>query len=768
MAYPINVAFVWHFHQPYYKDNFSNKFLMPWTRLHATKDYYFMPNLVNNFPDIHCTFNFSPSLLTQINDYIINYKSGDLDTFLKISNTNILDISIDEKIFIINNFFPSCASSNNFLKRSKHFYALYLRLYNNKNIHLMSEEDKLDLFSNQDLIDIIVLFNLLWIDPLSIETDEFLLSLKQKDSHFTEKEKEKLINDKIPAIMGKIIPILHNLIDNQQIELSGSPFYHPILPLLCDTNTANFNAQGLILPSPPFKHPEDADYQIKNSINYFNDNLNYKINGLWPSEGSVSEKAVSIIIDNKIKWIASDEEILGNSIGLNLTNANNRNILFKPYVIKRENGNVYIIFRDKILSDLIGFKYYNYNAKEAALDLINNIKNVAINIGNDNKNGLSIISIILDGENAWEYYENNALDFFNYLYDGLSKEKLINTVTVSEHIKHLEEDNNINSSSYEFKNIKWNDIANHDFKQVYNIPIIYPGSWINHDFRIWIGHEEDNKSWEILLKTRDFLENIKTKLDPEKLKKAWEQIYIAEGSDYNWWYGDDRSSGIDDQYDELYRTHLSNVYRFVDESIPDEYFIPILSSKKSVNPNLDAVSFIDPSIDGLIDNYYEWLGSAVYFPGIIGGKAMAHVNRFIKSVHYGFNASNIFFRIDFFKKNINNLIDKETIINFINPLNYKIYNEFFKNNNDAALQGLSYLINTAENKQDSINAGFKEVLELSLPLSTLNLNPLDMVQFFIILTFKNNMLVEIERIPANGYFEVRVPDKNFEILNWLV
>ena len=250
--------------------------------------------------------------------------------------------------------------------------------------------------------------NLLWTDPLSIENDQFLFNLKKKDLNFTEKEKATFINEKIPEIINKIIPIFKELTDKGQIEISASPFYHPILPLLCDTSVANFSSPNLILPPKPFVHPEDADHQTKSSIDFFKDKLNYKIQGLWPSEGAVSEKAASLVIKNKIKWIASDEDILGSSIGMDLSRLDNRRILYKPYVLKRGNDYVYIIFRDRQLSDLIGFKYSNYNPEQAALDLINNIKNIAVSIGNDNKNSVAIVSIVLDGENAWEYYENNV------------------------------------------------------------------------------------------------------------------------------------------------------------------------------------------------------------------------------------------------------------------------------------------------------------------------------------------------------------------------
>jgi alpha-amylase/alpha-mannosidase (GH57 family) len=869
MDYPLNVAFIWHFHQPYYKDNYTNEYLMPWTRLHGTKDYLYMAQLVKNFPDIKCTFNYSPSLLTQLKDYSDNFENASLDIFLRISKTKAAELSAEDKIFIINKFFSACRSSDNFIKKSKHFYELSL-LLSNQNPDLIQDTDRINLFSEQDYTDIIVLFNLLWIDPLSILNDKFLNGLKTKDYNFTEEEKGKLINIKIPEILKKFIPAIQELINNKQIELSGSPFYHPILPLLCDTGIATFSNPNISLPKNVFRHSEDAEIQIKKSIEYFNDELNYNLKGMWPSEGSVSENAVNLMIDNKLKWIATDEDILANSIGINLNNIQNRKFLYRPYIIKRNGGFLYIFFRDRSISDLVGFKYANYDPKQAAAELINYIKNIHVTIQDINEKGYGIVSIILDGENAWEYYRNNALDFFNYLYEGLSKEKSIKTVTISEYLESIENEsgseindknfnkssnnsdtgnnnnetsnnnnetavkkiaknintntnNNVkingNNNSYsaeDIEDIKWNSANDYDFNKLYNIPLIYPGSWIDHNFNIWIGDDEDNKSWDLLSKTRDWLVNLKdTAIKENDFKKAWEQIYVAEGSDYNWWYGDDRTSGIDDEYDALYRTHLSNIYRILDKPIPDEYFIPIFKGKQEVKPSIQMVCFINPTINGYIDNYFEWLGSAVYFPALTSGKAMAHSNRYIRSIRCGFNKSNMFFRIDFFKKHIENLKDKEFIINFLKPNNFKIINEFKSGNNsinvssndlnnlnnnnnninngayaanstgknnstgdgadnddnDNGNNGIisvnSYMIDNFGNKHD-IQGSFANVLELSVPLSYLNINADENIQFYANLSFQNNSLYEIERIPVAGYFDESIPNKNYEIINWIV
>ena len=778
--------------------------LMPWTRLHATKDYYYMGALLKNYPEIRATFNYSPSLLRQLEDYTGNYDTLlKNEEFLSISDGKISELSLEDKLFIIEKFFPACSSSNNFIEKSARFKQLYTRL---KTAEGGGLEEKAGLFDAQDYLDIIVLFNLMWFDPVSIAEDEFLTALKNKDKRFTEEEKDRLIKEKIPQVLNKILPLITELAKKGQIELSASPYYHPILPLLCDTDIADFH-DGIKLPAP-FRHPEDADYHIKSALDYFGGKLKYKVNGMWPSEGSVSEKALKLFIDNDINWVATDEEILENSIGTNLKDLRLRKLLYRPYIIKRNGKFLYIFFRDKTISDLIGFKYSNYQPKAAAEDLINNLKNIALSLQNYDKNGLFVVPIILDGENAWEYYKNNAYDFFNYLYESLTKNsKIIKTLTVSDYIKKTEEtlkitDAESESGAFEngktgikikqFFDIKWNadpDKSNEfDYSKIYNIPMIYPGSWINHNFRIWIGDKEDNRAWDILSKTRDHLLQKEKKAYADKngitapamkengrvadFKAAWEQIFIAEGSDYNWWYGEDRTSGIDEEYDFLYRTHLINVYKFLNETPPDEYFIPLLEGKKAVKPNLDIVSYIYPEIDGIADNYFEWLGSAVFFPSILSGKAMAHTNRFIRKMQYGFNEDNFFMRFDFFEKDYSELIGKVLIIKFINTSENEVKVEFNQNNALNLLLNSPYIKNgrsaAKHNTSNILKAAYNKILELSVKTFALGVTPNNSIDFYAILTYKDNPLVEIERFPVSGYFETTVPDSDFEIVNWIV
>ncbi len=790
---PVNVLFIWHFHQPYYRDNYTGEFLMPWTGLHATKDYYFMCAMIKKHPGIRATLNFSPSLLSQLEYYDKNYQDVlKNERFLSISNKKITELSIEDKLFIMDKFLPPCAMSNNFLEKSPRFKGLYERYKQASSKGDLGGEDATLIFSTQEYLDIIILFNLLWIDPVSIESDDFLKFLKSKGRNFSESERDVLIREKIPGIINKIIPLLNELTASGQVELSGSPFYHPIIPLLCDTNIALFHDK-INLPAR-FNHPEDADRQIKSSINYFKEKLNYDLKGMWPSEGSIGEKAASLFIENKIKWIATDEDILANSIGVDLSDLANRGLLYKPYVIKREHGYLYIFFRDRGLSDMIGFKYFNFSPDEAAEDLINNIKNIYVSLQKYNTMGISAIPIILDGENAWGYFKNNGYEFFDAVYKRLEENSdAIKTLTVSEYLNKLEntlnidynQANNNGNYNYDFKDIQFKNIKmeNYFCGNIYNISTVYPGSWINHDFKIWIGDEEDNKAWDLLLRTRDYLSGIAGNEEPEKtdpaLKSAWEQIYIAEGSDYNWWYGEDRTSGMDEEFDNLYRTHLINVFNFLNKPVPDDYNVPIMKGERTARMALDMVSFINPVMDGFVKNYFEWMGSAVYFPKTAAGKTMAHTRRLIKSFYFGFNESTLFIRYDILKTGFIDIESKMLRIDFINPAGYALEINFDGKDDDGFIKisgslttphkgAVDIKVNTDNNPINLISIFFKNVLEISIPLNLLNINPLTTIDFYSILTLKDNPLVEIERLPVIGYFESVVPDKKFEFHNWMV
>ena len=595
-------------HQPYYKDALSGYYRLPWVRLHGTKDYLDMVEILKDFPSVRQNFNLVPSLLEQL----IDYSEGNAkDLYLEISRKNAKELSEDDKIFILENFF--LAHWENMIKPFPRYYELLVK----RGTHLIKSDltRAIKYFTDSDFLDLQVFFNLCWIDPLFREKDPFLRMLTHKGHDFSEEEKALLLEKQL-EILKRIIPTYREMASGGQVELSFSPFYHPILPLLCDTDSARVAMPNVRLPRQRFTHPDDADAQIKMGIEYFEKVFGFRPAGMWPSEGSVSEEVVRIASRHGVRWLATDEGILSNSLARRLRDnaggLTEPNLLYKAYMFE----GVSLVFRDHVISDLLGFVYSQWDPKKAAEDLISRLRAIRNSLRAD---APRLISIILDGENAWEHYKNDGRDFFLYLYEGLAKEDSIKTTTVSSFINK--------------------------FGGGERLEHVFPGSWINSNFGIWLGHEEDNLAWDYLAETRDKLQDMERQNASLDTTDAWKAIYVAEGSDWNWWYGDEHSTETQEDFDELFRFNLMKVFKVAGREVPAELFVPILRFDRGVSPTLMIRGFIKPKIDGLVSSYYEWYQGAQLDVKKSGG-SMHKSESLISTVFYGFNKDTLFLRID--------------------------------------------------------------------------------------------------------------------------
>ncbi len=542
----LNIAFIWHMHQPFYKDTVSEKYLMPWVRLHGVKDYFPMAALIENYENIKVVFNMVPCLVEQINDYVYNDAT---DILLDLTLKKSSQLTADDKLEILNNFFRV-----NF-KRAIEPNARYAELLVKRGVGKISVtalSNAAKKFSAKDFLDLQVLFNLSWFHSISVGDDINLKDLIEKGSSYTEQDKEYVIL-KQKEILAQIIPLYKRLQDNHKIEITTTPYYHPILPLLCDTRISKTSSPAMPMPTKRFAHPEDAEWHVREAIKYHTQQFGQAPRGMWPAEGSVSNEALDLLIANGIDWIAADEDILFNSLSLHdrkykYLGTFDRRLIYQPYKLKRGSKSICIIFRDKNLSDMISFSYNSWDPVQAAEDLLGHFKRISDNLRRDTDRGLA--TIVMDGENAWEYYKDNGIQFFETLYSNLDRKGLgIETSTISEYL------------------------AIEPPKKV--LPEVFPGSWINHNFDIWIGEEQDNLSWDYLSKVRQDLNKFtrefhrKSKIEGLDMQKAWRELYIAEGSDWNWWYGGKLGSSNDNPFDKLYRMHLKNVYKLLKKPIPD-------------------------------------------------------------------------------------------------------------------------------------------------------------------------------------------------------
>ncbi|MBI4716130.1 MAG: glycoside hydrolase, partial [Nitrospirae bacterium] len=397
---PLHIAFVWHMHQPYYKDVVTGKFILPWVRLHGIKDYYDMAAILEDYPAVHQTFNLVPSLMEQIQDYLRGVK----DEYQEMTLKPAADLTPTERIFVLRNFFALNWDQMVFP------HPRYRDLLEKRG-HDGSEkamERAARRFSTQDLLDLQVWFNLSWFDPLFKDGDPLLRELIRKGTDFTEEEKTAVMEKQL-EVLGMILPEYRKLAERGQIEVTASPYYHPILPLLCDTQIARVALPGLPLPKQRFRQPDDARTQIQKAVAFHKSVFGVLPAGMWPSEGSVSEEILPMLTEAGIRWIATDEEILARSLDVHFHRGLGEGgavpePLYHPYLLERDNRSLAIIFRDHQLSDLIGFVYSKWDPVKAAEDLIGRLHRIRTDLSGHSDPPL--VSIILDGENAWEYYRN--------------------------------------------------------------------------------------------------------------------------------------------------------------------------------------------------------------------------------------------------------------------------------------------------------------------------------------------------------------------------
>jgi alpha-amylase/alpha-mannosidase (GH57 family) len=499
-----------------------------------------MAALVDRFDGMKATFNLVPSLLEQINDYVHNSAT---DTFLDATRKSPGDLMFQDKVFILNNFFH--VNFKHFIEPNARYSELLIKK-GVKPLFGTALKNTVKSFSDSDFLDLQVLFNMAWFHSISVESDANLKRLVEKKKGYSQADKDYVIA-KQKEIMGCIIPLYKRLQDEGKIEITTTPFYHPILPLLCNTSIANISSPGMEVPRK-FSHPEDALWHIDEAIKYHTGQFGSPPRGMWPSEGSVSDKTIELAISKGIKWIATDEDILFNTLSFydrkyKSAEFFDRRIIYRPYKINSSGGSLNVIFRDKNLSDMISFSYNSWNGHDAAWDLIGHLNTTAHNLRRDTDRGL--LTIVMDGENAWEYYEDNGRLFFETLYANLDRQENLCSTTITDYINLEPPKKTLNN--------------------------IFPGSWINHNFEIWIGSEQDNLSWEYLAKVRKDL--VRFAKDPglaaSAVTQAWRELYIAEGSDWNWWYQGKAHAGNDNPFDSLYLTHLRNVYKIVKKPIPE-------------------------------------------------------------------------------------------------------------------------------------------------------------------------------------------------------
>ncbi|HSS62549.1 MAG TPA: glycogen/starch synthase, partial [Candidatus Limnocylindrales bacterium] len=587
---PLHVAFVWHMHQPYYKDDLTSTYLLPWVRLRSAKDYYKMPALLDAYPKVRATFNLVPSLLAQIEDY---GKEESVDLFLNLSKRPAGDLSAEEREFVLRWMRESPRALR--VQQSPRYLELASRAPDAP-------------FTTTDMRDLQVWFNLAWCDPVWVEQDPRLAELKRKDRDFTEEDKEILFAAQLERIRS-VIPKYRELADRGQAELTFSPYYHPILPLICHVDSARSANPQIQLPERHFSHREDAERQIELGQGLFERMLGRRPKAMWPSEMAVGEAVIGLAEKAKLDWMISDEEVLARSLEGHF---NRDEHLYQPVRVARDAGSVSMVFRDSQLSNVIGFDYQRMSSIDAARDLVGRLRRIRDVQGD--RDFLAVIA--LDGENAWEFYPRDGHDFLNALYTELESSTDVITTTVSDFI------------------------AEHPPQlQLHHL---HTGSWIGASLDTWIGDPEHNVAWDLLAETRDWLEaqSQQRPKESQQAALAWREILITEGSDWFWWFSRKHDSGMDPIWDNQFRLHLRNVYKLMGARAPARLFQPIIKRAPTPERGVPAAPISPRS-----KHDPAW-GQAGYYLVGSGFGALHRPAGVVERVYYGNDDDQMYFRID--------------------------------------------------------------------------------------------------------------------------
>ncbi|OIQ79886.1 glycosyl hydrolase family 57 [mine drainage metagenome] len=561
MSHPrkLYVNFYWHMHQPDYRDYMTGEYVLPWTYLHAIKDYTDMAYHLEQNPKAKATFNFVPVLLDQLEDYADQFATHNMrDPLLALFLVEADALTAEQRKLIID----SCFKSNH--SKMIEPFPRYRHLHEMFKLSETYGEESLDYLSGQYLMDLLVWYHLAWTGESVRREEELVARLMAKGGQFS-------MNDRLDmfALMGQlvtgIIPRYKALQAAGQIELSSTPHYHPILPLLLDFNSARDSMPDVVLPESP-RYPgglQRARAHIISAVETHYRRFGQPPRGMWPAEGSVSHPALMLLAEQGMRWAASGEGVLANSLRLAYGDSalpERQHYLYKPYRVTDGRNGLVTFFRDDKLSDKIGFEYSKWHGADAVSDFVRELEHIWHITDPDET---PVVSIILDGENAWEYFPYNAYYFLTDLYQALAGHHHIELSTFSEVVSHCspvaDDEELLEVESFHGANIV-----------LENLPAICAGSWVYGNFSTWIGSTDKNRGWDLLCEAKknyDLAMSSK-RLNAAEKALAERQLGDCEGSDWFWWFGDYNSGVSVQSFDRLYRRNLTNLYRLLHLPVP--------------------------------------------------------------------------------------------------------------------------------------------------------------------------------------------------------
>ncbi|WP_018231403.1 glycoside hydrolase family 57 protein [Thioalkalivibrio thiocyanodenitrificans] len=538
---PLRVVLCWHMHQPQYRDVENRRYALPWTYLHAIKDYVDMAAHLEAAPDARAVVNFAPVLLEQIEDYAAQVRDhlarGEeiRDPLLSaLAGDHMPDDPAGRRALA-----EACLHANHkhLIEPFPHFHVLV------QMAQWLCDQPAGFLYQSEGFFaDLVTWYHLAWLGETVRREDARVQSLMDKGQQFSLQDRRCLL-EVIGEILGEVVSRYRQLAEQGRVELSFSPYAHPIVPLLLDLRAAREAVPDAPLPRCR-AYPggeERVRWHLERGLEVFERHFGRRPDGCWPSEGGVSTATLRLLAEYGIRWTASGENVLANSLreaGM-LEDGEDRGWLHRPYVL--EGADTVCFFRDDGLSDAIGFRYADWHADDAVGEFIHHLENIAAQ-GVDPD---TVVSVILDGENAWEYYPANGYHFLQTLYARLSAHPGLQMTTFSECLG--------------------------DLPGTTSLSRVVAGSWVHGSFSTWIGDAEKNRGWEMLVEAKQRLDAAirEGRLGGDRLEQALEQLAICEGSDWCWWFGDYNPASVVSEFERLYRHHLSVLYHLIDEPVPE-------------------------------------------------------------------------------------------------------------------------------------------------------------------------------------------------------
>ena len=711
-----DVALLWHFHQPSYVDAATGEVAMSWVRLHTVRGYADMAEMARRHPGVKLNFNLTPVLVQQIEELAERRVK---DRWAELGLKRADSLTQEEKQQLLEHFFKvnwvTCVDP----------YPRYRQLLDlrGRRAGAGQSEQNMRRFREKDFRDLQVWFNLSWCGFAVRKRYPELGKLIEKGRDFTEEEKQRVMEIH-QEMLGGILGEYRALADSGQVELTTTPFYHPILPLLVDTDVAKRAMPGVRLPER-LQAPEDALAQLEKAQAAHQRVFGRKARGLWPSEGSVSPEVIPLMVRAGFEYFCTDETVLFRGLEAQGWKGQHKE-LFQAWRVEEEGVAMKVLFRERPLSDYIGFTASRTEAKVAAEHLRIHLENIAQVMPKD-----GVVLLALDGENAWEAFPDSGESFLEEFYQRLEKTKGLSSTLLGTYL---------------------------DTKEGKPLGRLHSGSWIGGNFDIWIGDAEENQGWSWIQRTREFLlkEQKRGVAKPEVMAAAWEDLYAAQGSDWFWWYGPDFQTDSDMIFDALFRGRLQNVYRRLGVTPPPGLSVPICGAEMQLGT--PPVREIEPRLSGT-PSYLDWSGSGRYEAWRDQG-AMAQGDRRVRTIHYGFGETDFYFRLEG-----KDGLGDEVVLDFHEPAAVRV----------RLRQGEGGWVGHVEKSVDGLEyAPVKSSVEVvggagvqgKVPFDSLGWGREGAEVSFLVRVIRGG--VEVERYPERGLIEFRGPMRALDMKNWYI